>query len=220
MESLQNRVATHSGATPFFLIRTLSLASLKRWRWRSVKTGLKKNISLPLCALPAAWCDEIFQWLVVLVLPHGVPWSVGDASASPAICVSPGIKQTLWIRGCTIYKSWLYNMVPTFPNWKNFLTFPVFFNVSFSSNWKHDQFKKTRMHSGRMRTVRDSGSPGGLHQASPRGQTPPGTRHPPSPGPDPRTRHPPVERHTPVNILPCPKLRLRAVIIHSSLKYH
>ena len=55
---------------------------------------------------------------------------------------------------------------------------------------------------------------GGLHQAP----TPPGTRPPhpqdqtPPPGPDtPQTRPPPVDRHTPVNILPCPKLRLRAV---------
>ena len=125
-ESLQNWVATHSGATPFFLIRALSLASLQRWRCRSVKTGLKKNISSRLCALPAVWCDEIFQWLVVLVLPHGVPWSVGDASASQVICVSPGIKQILWIRGCTIYKSWLYNMLNTFPDWNISRTFPVF----------------------------------------------------------------------------------------------
>ena len=56
---------------------------------------------------------------------------------------------------------------------------------------------RTRMHSSRMHTAHSSSRPGGLHQApSPR----PGT-HPP----------PPVDRHTPVNILPCPKLRLRAV---------
>ena len=74
---------------------------------------------------------------------------------------------------------------------------------------------------------------GGLNQAPPQTrhpkpgthleQAPPGTRPPPGPGtpPDqapprtrhPQTRHPPVDRHTPVNILPCPKLRLRAVII-------
>ena len=41
---------------------------------------------------------------------------------------------------------------------------------------------------------------GRLHQAPPR------TMHPPGPC------TPPVDRHTPVNILPCPKLRLRAVI--------
>ena len=55
-------------------------------------------------------------------------------------------------------------------------------------------------------------------QAPPSPQTrhPPGpgtpwSRHPPGAG-NLRTRHPPVDRHTPVNILPCPKLRLRAVI--------
>ena len=92
----------------------------------------------------------------------------------------------------------------------------------------------TRMHSSRMRTARSSSRPGGLHQA------PPGTRHPSRDQAPPwdqipfRTRHtlqrrppsrpgtppgadppgpgtPPVDRHTPVNILPCPKLRLRAV---------
>ena len=68
----------------------------------------------------------------------------------------------------------------------------------------------TRIHSSRMRTARSSSRPGGLHQAppnwdqTPRDQAPP-TRHPPGPG------TPPVDRHTPVNILPCPKLRLRAV---------
>ena len=93
------------------------------------------------------------------------------------------------------------------------------------------------MHSSRMHTARSSSRPGGLQQAPlgpgthpgpctpprtgthPRDQAPPipgtpnGTRHPsqsqapPPPGPDP----PPVDRHTPVNILPCPKLRLREV---------
>ena len=33
------------------------------------------------------------------------------------------------------------------------------------------------------------------------------------PGSPPGSRHPPVDRHTPVNILPCPKLRLWAVKI-------
>ena len=52
---------------------------------------------------------------------------------------------------------------------------------------------------------------------------PPGTRHPLGPDPQdqapPGTRHPPpVDRHTPVNILPCPKLRLRPVIIILRLK--
>ena len=68
----------------------------------------------------------------------------------------------------------------------------------------------TRMHSSRMRSARSSSRPGGLHQAPPSG-----TRHPPqdqAPPPPSGTRHPlPVDRHTPVNILPCPKLRLRAV---------
>ena len=88
-----------------------------------------------------------------------------------------------------------------------------------------------------MRTARSS-SRGGLHQAPPQEQVPPD--QPPSwtspsgpgtlsrdqalPGPGtpqdqapPRSRHPPgagtppVDRHTLVNILPCPKLRLRVV---------
>ena len=61
-------------------------------------------------------------------------------------------------------------------------------------------------------------------QASPLwDQAPPRTRHPPGTRPpgtrDPGTRHPLgpgtplVDRHTPVNILPCPKLRLWAVIM-------
>ena len=94
----------------------------------------------------------------------------------------------------------------------------------------------TRMHSSRMRIARSSSrgeSPSGtpreqappkqappqeqIHtpwdQAPPGADTPLQSRHP-SPGADtPRTRHPPLlDRHTPVNILPCPKLRLRAVI--------
>ena len=67
---------------------------------------------------------------------------------------------------------------------------------------------------------------GGLHQAHPGAGTPweqtppagpgtprPGTHPPPPDQASPRTRHPPVDRHTPVNILPCLKLRLRAVKI-------
>ena len=46
-----------------------------------------------------------------------------------------------------------------------------------------------------------------VRERSPPG-TPPGTRQPP-----------PVDRHTPVNILPCPKLRLRAVKISRSDKF-
>ena len=70
--------------------------------------------------------------------------------------------------------------------------------------WK--KMAATRMHSSRMRTARSSGHPGGV-----------ATRHPPLEQASPRSRHPPgagtpVDRHMPVNILPCPKLRLRAVI--------
>ena len=87
---------------------------------------------------------------------------------------------------------------------------------------------KTRMHSSRMRAARSSSRWRGLYQ-SPPGPDPPGTRHPPGPGTPqtrppgtrycPRTKHSPpgsgipaVDRHTPVNILPCPRLRLRAVM--------
>ena len=62
------------------------------------------------------------------------------------------------------------------------------------------------MHSSRMRTARSSSRPGGvLHQAPhPESGIPP-EQIPPGPG------TPPVDRQTPVNILPCRKLRLRAV---------
>ena len=53
-----------------------------------------------------------------------------------------------------------------------------------------------------------------LGAGTPLEQAPPRSRHPPRDQtiPSPRRRHPPpVDRHTPVNILPCPKLRLRAV---------
>ena len=87
------------------------------------------------------------------------------------------------------------------------------------------------MHSSRMRTARSSNRRGVSTRHLP------GTRHPPwdqtPPGPDPLwdqapplwdqappgpgthlwDQAPPVDRQTPVNILPCPKLRLRAVII-------
>ena len=86
------------------------------------------------------------------------------------------------------------------------------------------------MHSSRMRTACSSSRPGGAPPGTPREQIPPqdqaslGSRYlPPGPG-TPGTRHPPgarppdqapplVDRHTPVNILPCPKPRLRAIII-------
>ena len=77
------------------------------------------------------------------------------------------------------------------------------------------KIKTTRMHSSRMRTVRSSSRRGDLHQATPLGPCttpPPGTMHPPGTMP-PRDHAPPVDRHTNVNILPCPKLRLRAVKI-------
>ena len=79
------------------------------------------------------------------------------------------------------------------------------------------------MQTSRMHTARSSSRWGGLHQAPP-DQTPqdqaplPGPDPPGAGTPHPGTRHPPlaqappVDRHTPVNILPCPKLRLRAVI--------
>ena len=60
-----------------------------------------------------------------------------------------------------------------------------------------------------MRTTRSSSCPGGSPPGTPREQTPP-SRHTP-----PWSRHPPCEQnswHTPMKILPCPKLRLRAVI--------
>ena len=62
-----------------------------------------------------------------------------------------------------------------------------------------------------------AGTPWSRHRPRagiPQDQTPPeqapplGEGIPPLPG----RRHPPVDRHTPVNILPCPKLRLRPVI--------
>ena len=58
----------------------------------------------------------------------------------------------------------------------------------------------TRMHSSGMRTARSS---------SHRGVS---TRHPPEADTPPGPGTPPVDRHTSENILPCPKLRLRAVI--------
>ena len=86
------------------------------------------------------------------------------------------------------------------------------------------------MHSSRMHTARSSGRPGVVstrhpsqeqapqqeqapppEQASPPEQAPPWEQTPRAGTPGPVT--PPVDRHTPVNILPCPKLRLRAVNI-------
>ena len=58
---------------------------------------------------------------------------------------------------------------------------------------------------------------------SPRSRHPhPGSRCPPSSRPPtPGSRHPPVNRilDTPMKILPCPKLRLRAVIISTADSY-
>ena len=67
------------------------------------------------------------------------------------------------------------------------------------------------MHSSRMRTTRSSSRAGGAPPGTPRGPGTPRTQTPPGPG-TPTGPDPPVDRHTPVNILPCPKLRLRAVI--------
>ena len=61
------------------------------------------------------------------------------------------------------------------------------------------------MHSSRMRTARSSSSPGGSPPVTPRTRHPPGTRHPLW-----------TKWQTGVNILPCTKLRLRAVIKHWS----
>ena len=69
-----------------------------------------------------------------------------------------------------------------------------------------------RMHSSRMRTARSSSRPAPPRSRHPWTRHPPGSRHPPRPGAPPE-QTPLVDRHTPVNILPCPKLRLRAVII-------
>ena len=67
-----------------------------------------------------------------------------------------------------------------------------------------------------MRTARCSSRLGGLHQAPPQERAPPGAgtgtprdQTPPGPG------TPPVDRHTPVSILPCPKLHLRPVKIEN-----
>ena len=62
-----------------------------------------------------------------------------------------------------------------------------------------DQTPQTRHPSPRIRHPPGPGTP--------QEQTPTGTRHPPDQTPS------PVDRHTPVNILPCPKFRLRAVKI-------
>ena len=94
---------------------------------------------------------------------------------------------------------------------------------------------KTRMHSSRMRTARSSSRSGGAwywgEREPPWDQAPPWDQvHPPlrtrytpwdqpPPGPDPPGLDPLrdqalplVDRHTLINILPCPKPRLRAVI--------
>ena len=64
------------------------------------------------------------------------------------------------------------------------------------------------MHSSRIHTARSSSHSGGS-PPGPKGQgTPP---HPPGPNTPRDQVNPAMDRHTPVNILPCPKLRLRAV---------
>ena len=52
-------------------------------------------------------------------------------------------------------------------------------------------------------------APPGKHVPPGKHTCPPGSMHLPPPGK--HARPPPVDRHTPVNILPCLKLRLRAV---------
>ena len=65
------------------------------------------------------------------------------------------------------------------------------------------------MHSSGMRTARSSSRPGGSTPGTPKS----GSRHSPGAGMPPDQAPPSVDRHTPVNILPYPKLRLRAVKI-------
>ena len=94
-------------------------------------------------------------------------------------------------------------------------------NMQYPTLISYAKSSTRRMHSTRMRTTCSSSHLGGLHQAPPWDQAPPGPSTSPelgTPRPGtPQTRHPsaqapPVVRHTPVNILPCPKLRLRVVI--------
>ena len=70
-----------------------------------------------------------------------------------------------------------------------------------------------------MRTARSSSRPAGLHQAPHWDQAHPGTRHPlPDQAPPRDQAHPPwTGWQTGVNILPCPKIRLLAVIIMNEL---
>ena len=76
------------------------------------------------------------------------------------------------------------------------------------------------MHSSRMRTARSSSRLGVSTMHPPRADTPPPGQctpesrhhHPGSRPPRDHAHTPAVDRHMPVNILPCPKLRLRAVI--------
>ena len=95
------------------------------------------------------------------------------------------------------------------------------------TNTKLILFQTTRMHSSRIRTVCSSADLGGLHQAipleqaHPPEQVAPGAGTPLGPDNPPGTRQPPrdqaqlpVDRHTPVNMLPCPRLRLQVVKIY------
>ena len=71
------------------------------------------------------------------------------------------------------------------------------------------------MHSSRKRTARSSSRPGGSPSGTPPDQAPhptPQNQTPQGPGTPPGPDPPPLDRMTGVNILPCPKLRLRAVI--------
>ena len=80
-----------------------------------------------------------------------------------------------------------------------------------------DHEYKTRKHSSRIRTAHSSSHTGGIHQV-PLGLDPPWDQTPPW-DQDPlwdQTPRDQAHRHTPVNIIPCSKLRLRAV---KKLKY-
>ena len=120
---------------------------------------------------------------------------------------------------------WRFKSIPNWGNRKRLLFEKK--NQSLSNK----RISQTRMHSSRIRTARSSSRLGGSPPGTPPEQPPPGPGNPPGPGtpPDqapPRTRHPPDQApprtrppceqnswHTLVKILPCPKLRLRAVNI-------
>ena len=80
---------------------------------------------------------------------------------------------------------------------------------------------QTRMHSSRMRTAHSSSRDGGSPPGTPPGPDPPPRAGTPAGAGTPWTRPPCGQNssHTLLKILPCPKLRLRAVkIIEKSPK--